>query len=254
MWHIKQTKTHLINKIKEDFKIVYYGVDENGRVLQRYGVPGMRWGHHKRVDPNGELSAYGRKKFASGVTGYDAEKQIRKAEDKTFKKNGRNYTNLLTLAKKKQKLQDKQKGGDDQKYTNKINRLDFKIGKNKNELKQGSDFVNKVVAANNAKGFKTTTIDAIREARSLSIGRTFLGALSLATIGIGGFGENSALVKTKKTVVTNKDTADPWAARRKYTPRDDMATGFPKFDYKVKKRLEKQKKKYPSVDTGYLKV
>lgn len=228
--------------------MIYYGVDENGRVLQHYGVQGMRWGHHMYTHRNGELNAYGRKRFASGITGYDAEQQIRKAEKEAFDNNQRNYVNEALLTAKRDALKNKQKESGTQKYAKKINRLDVKIGKVRNKLRQGEDFLDKVVSANNAKGFKIKRVDEIKEAGAIDRGRTFLlglAELPLAVFGVGYVYENTVPVKTKKAIVTNKDSADPLAARRKYAP-----LGFNPYnarvDYKVKKRLEKQKKNYNS--------
>lgn len=210
--------------------------------LWHYGVPGMKWGHHKYVDDEGNLTEHAKKKFASGITGYDAEHQIRNAQESTFKKNQGQYIAARFADNKAQFYKEKGlKKGDESKYQKKIDKYEKQKQKAMDNIAQGENFVNKIIEANNAKGFETKDYLTARQARRTNVGATIADALLWGAIGgfILGTDKDVMPVAQRRTEVVNKDAVDNSAAKNKYARKDSA-----EVDRKVAKRLEKQKKHY----------
>lgn len=174
--------------------------------LWHYGVPGMKWGHHKYVDDEGNLTEHAKKKFASGMDEKHVQKQINKAEWRTFNTNQKKYIQEREYQDKINKLRSKAlKKADPNKYDKKIKKLAAKRNKANEYIAKGQSFVDKIVKENNKRGYTTEDTDDVKTAFTSSTGAAVVGGIIAGAWGgmiLGGSTMKSLPVMTKHAVVT----------------------------------------------------
>lgn len=142
--------------------------------LKHYGVPGMRWGHHKPIDDLSGMDRRAKKKMAKAQQ--QAEKIQKKQEKAEFETDYKNYKKVLSdqydagMAVKNSKSDYVSDAELDRIYETVKNRLDFVDSKT---TQKGKEYMDRLVKTHDKRKTREILVPTVLAAGSLFIAAMF---------------------------------------------------------------------------------